>query len=57
MFFNCNSLKDIEGLKYLDVKEINNFSGIFVGCLSLSNLKPIQNWNVSNGTNFSNMFS
>ena len=41
MFFNCKSLKNIEGLKYLDTKEINNFSYMFGGCSSLSDLKPL----------------
>ena len=57
MFYYCESLRNIDGLKYLDVKEINNFSGMFLGCSSLSDLKPIQNWNVSNGNKFSYMFS
>ena len=26
------------------------------GCLSLSDIKPLQNWNVSNGNNFYCMF-
>ena len=57
MFYDCKSLKNIEGLKYLDTKEIINFSYMFWGCSSLSDLKPIENWNVSNGNNFSFMFS
>ena len=32
-------------------------SGMFYGCSSLSDIKPLQNWNVSNGNNFSHMFS
>ena len=50
-------IKKIEGLKYLDTKNIIDFSGMFFGCSSLSNLKPIENWNVSNGIDFSFMFS
>ena len=57
MFFMCVSLKDIEGLKNLDVKDINNFSFIFSECLSLSDIEPLENWNVSNGTIFQDMFS
>ncbi len=56
MFVDCRSLKNIEGLEYLDTKEINNFSHMFRECESLSDLKPLQNWNVSNGNNFSVMF-
>ena len=29
---------------------------MFSECSSLSDLKPIQNWNVSNGNNFSHIF-
>ena len=29
---------------------------MFHGCSSLSNIKPLEKWNVSNGTNFSGMF-
>ena len=56
MFYNCISLKNIEGLKYLDVSNGNNFSGMFYSCSSLSDIKPLEKWNVSNGNNFSNMF-
>ena len=56
MFDECKSLKNIEGLRSLDTKEINNFSSMFSWCSSLSDLKPLQNWNVSNGNNFSDMF-
>ena len=53
MFFECWTLSNIEGLKYLDVKEMHNILGMFNECSSLSDLKPIENWNVSNGNNFS----
>ena len=29
---------------------------MFYGCSSLLDIKPLQNWNVSNGNNFSYMF-
>jgi len=57
MFFDCISLKNIEGLKNLDVSKGNDFSYIFFGCISLTDIKGLENWNVSNGNNFSNMFS
>ena len=56
MFQFCNTLKNIDGLKYLDTNEIKNFSGIFWGCSSLSDINGLENWNVSNGNNFSYMF-
>ena len=30
---------------------------MFPGCDSLTNIKPLENWDVSNGTNFAYMFS
>ena len=39
MFYECRSLKNIEELKYLDTKEINNFSYMFSGCFNLSDIK------------------
>ena len=29
---------------------------MFWGCSSLNDIKPLENWNVSNGTNFEGMF-
>ena len=55
MFDECYSLKNIEQLKYLDTTEINDFSYMFNGC-SLKNLKGLENWNASNGQNFSHIF-
>ena len=57
MFCGCTSLKSIEGLKYLDTKNIADFSNMFCGCSSLSDIKGLENWNVSKGNNFSSMFS
>ena len=30
---------------------------MFIGCSLLNDIKPLENWNVSYGTNFSGMFS
>ena len=56
MFNGCRTLKNIDELKYLDTKDITDFSYMFSGCSSLSNIKSLENWNVSNGINFSDMF-
>ena len=56
MFSGCDSLKDIEDLKYLDIRKVKDFSSMFWGCLSLSDIKSLENWNVSNAKNFSYMF-
>ena len=52
MFYGNESLKDLNEWKYLDTKDINNFKGMFYGCSSLSDIKPLQNWNVSNGNDY-----
>ena len=57
MFYDCNTLKNIEELKYLDTKNVNNFSHMFCYCNLLSNIKSLETWDVSNGNNFSYMFS
>ena len=55
MFYNCISLKNIDELKKLDTSSVKDFSYMFDYC-KLSDLKPLQNWDVSNCINFSNMF-
>ena len=52
MFESCSSLKNIDELKYLNVKGIKNFSCMFYGCSSLSNIKALENWDVSNSETF-----
>ena len=47
MFDSCENLKNIEELKYLNVKYCTNFSDMFSGC-RLEDIKPLENWNVSN---------
>ena len=37
-------------------EEITDFSFMFFVCSSLSDIKSLENWNVSNGTDFSDMF-
>ena len=46
---------NIADLKYLNTKEVTNFSSMF-HCV-LSNTDALEDWDVSNGKNFSNMFS
>ena len=57
MFHECYNLKNIDELKYLNVKYYTNFSYMFYYCYLLNNIQALENWNVSNGTNFSYMFS
>ena len=55
MFNGCKSLSNIDELKYLNTKEVTNFSGMFYGC-TLSDINPLEDWNVSKGNKFSYMF-
>ena len=57
MFYKCTSLKNIEGLKYLNTKNITNFINVFNGCESLSELKGLENWDVSNVNYIGSMFT
>ena len=56
MFYECESLKNIEGLEFLNTEEVHNFKNMFYECSNLSDLKPIKNWDVSKGNNFEGMF-
>ena len=52
---NENIKINIADLKYLNTKEVTNFSSMF-HCI-LSNIDALEEWDVSSGKNFSNMFS
>ena len=56
MFKYCKKLKNIDELKYLNIKYYTDFSFMFCGCKSLNNIKSLENWDVSNGTNFEYIF-
>ena len=42
MFCECNKLKNINELKYLNTKYCNNFSFMFYGCSLLSDIKVLE---------------
>ena len=46
----------IKGLEKWNISNGNDFSDMFNGCSSLSDIKSLEKWNVSNGNNFSCMF-
>ena len=48
MFKECNTLKNIEELKYLNTSNCNNFSFMLKGFSLLSYIKSLEKWNVSN---------
>ena len=56
MFYERETLYNIDELKYLYTDYCNNFSYMFFGCSLLNDIKSLEKWNVSNVTNFSGMF-
>ena len=54
-FYDCKTLKQIEGLEYLNTSEVKDMSGMFEGCGRLKSL-DLKNFNTQNVTNMSNMF-
>ena len=56
MFEGCNTLKNIDELKYLNTKICTNFSHLFSGCSLLSDISSLEYWNISNGKYFMSMF-
>ena len=56
MFKSCGTLYNIDELKYLNTKFVTDLSYMFSGS-SVSNIKSLENWDVSKVTNFENMFS
>jgi hypothetical protein len=43
-------------IKYVEEFYCTKFKGMFDGCSSLNDIKPLEKWNVSNGINFSGIF-
>ena len=56
MFYNCNKLKNINDLKYLNTEDCISLEKMFYGCTLLSDIQPLKNWNISNVINFKSMF-
>ena len=56
MFDKCSCLKNIDGLKNLDVKDVNSLESMFWGCSLLSDINCLEDWNVSNVINCESMF-
>ena len=42
MFHDCDILSNYDELKYLNTKEVTDFSDIFNNCSSISNIKPLE---------------
>lgn len=47
LFAGCINLINIEGLKNLDMSQVDDISNMFYGCEKLESLKGLENWDVS----------
>ena len=54
-FYDCNALKQIEGLEYLNTSEVKDMSGMFSDCRTLTSL-DLKNFDTQNITNMRKMF-
>jgi|GEM_PF-2923356 len=53
LFWRCSGLKTINGLSYIDVSQSKAaLANIFSGCSSLTSISGVENWDVSNATDF-----
>ena len=55
-FYNCNALKQIEGLEYLNTSEVKDMGYMFSACKALTSL-DLKNFNTKNVTKMNYMFS
>ena len=55
-FYNCDELKQIEGLEYLNTQNVTDMNGMFAGCYCLTSL-DLSHFNTQNVTNMGSMFS
>ena len=54
-FYDCNALKQIEGLEYLNTAEVKDMSRMFWGCSALTSL-DLKNFNTKKVTDMGDMF-
>ena len=54
-FYDCNALKQIEGMEYLNTSEVKDMSRMFWGCSALTSL-DLKHFNTQNVTNMECMF-
>ena len=55
-FRECNSLKEIQGIKNLNTEKVTNMNSMFRDCKQLTSL-DVSNFNTENVTDMGNMFS
>ena len=54
-FYDCNALKQLEGMEYLNTSEVKDMSRMFWGCSALTSL-DLKHFNTQNVTNMECMF-
>ena len=54
-FYDCNALKQIEGMEFLNTSEVKDMGYMFYKCWALTSL-DLKNFNTQNVTNMSSMF-
>ena len=55
MFMFCETLYNIDELKYLNTENVTDFSGMFEYC-KISNINALENWDTSKSETFNSMF-
>ena len=56
LFSYCETLYNFDELKYLNTSHCTNFSRMF-NCLKISNIKALEEWDVSNCNSFKGMLA
>ena len=56
LFYNCSSLKSIQGLSNFNTSNLTNISNLFYNCTNLTSINDISKWNLDKVTNMSNLF-
>ena len=51
-FDDCTNLTSLIDFTNLDISDCEDFSFMFGNCMVLQNIKALESWNVSNGTDF-----
>ena len=56
LFYNCNSLKTIQGISYWDTSSLTKTSNLFSNCINLTSIDDISKWKMDKVIDMSNMF-
>ena len=56
LFYNCSTLKSVQGLSSFNTSNITNISNLFYNCTNLTTIDDISKWNLDKVTNIGNIF-